>query len=140
KEVEIEGRAGAASAQKRVYAALWVAAGRRQEIVLKEFLGDAAKQIPHEMQAYPLSMMHPNIIQTYRLENPRDPERPYLAEPRIHPLAIEWEADGLAEAALLLCDIARALAFLADRGLVHGDLKPDNVGYKDGRYLLLDFG
>lgn len=138
--VNIERRLATTGLQKRVFAATWSASGQRRRIVLKEFLGDAALVIPREMQAYPLSMMHPNIIQTYRLENPADPERPFLAERRIHPLDDGWRAAGLAEAAQVLTDIARALAFLADQGLVHGDLKPDNVGYDDGRYLLLDFG
>jgi serine/threonine protein kinase len=139
-EVEIDGRIGAESKQKRVYAARWKAADRGEPIVLKEFLGDAAKVIPREMQAYPLSMMHPNIIQTYRLENPLAKDKPFLAERRIHPRDDQWRSRGLVEAARLLSDLARALAFLADRQLVHNDLKPDNVGYNDGRYLLLDFG
>ena len=25
-------------------------------------------------------------------------------------------------------------------GLVHGDIKPDNIGKKEGRFVLLDFG
>jgi serine/threonine protein kinase len=29
---------------------------------------------------------------------------------------------------------------LEERGYVHGDVKPDNIGYQDGRYILLDFG
>jgi serine/threonine protein kinase len=139
-EVQIEGRLGTKSAQKTVFQATWTASGRPQEIVLKEFRGDVAKVIPREMLAYPLSMMHPNIIQTYRLENPADPERPFLAERRIHPLADDWRVEGLADAALVLTDIARALAFLAEQHLVHGDIKPDNIGYDSGRYLLLDFG
>src|SRR5688572_16238947 len=68
-DVEIQDRVGTRSYQKRVFRAIWAASGRRQEIVLKEFLDDAAAVIPREMQAYPLSMLHPNIIQTYRLEN-----------------------------------------------------------------------
>jgi serine/threonine protein kinase len=139
-EVRIERRLAMTGHQKRVFAAEWTASGQRRQIVLKEFLGDAAKVIPREMQAYPLSMMHPNIIQTYRLENPADSERPFLAERRIHPLNDEWRAEGLAEAAQVLTDLARALSFLVDQGLVHGDIKPDNIGYDDGRYLLLDFG
>ena len=138
--VEIVDRVGTRSYQKRVYRATWDASGRRQEIVLKEFLGDAASVIPREMQAYPLSMLHPNIIQTYRLENPVDVDRPFLAERRIHPLDEDWQPGGLAEAGLVLTDLARALAFLAEQNLVHGDIKPDNIGYDRGSYLLLDFG
>jgi serine/threonine protein kinase len=140
-DVEIVKRVGTLSYQKRVFHAYWDASGRRQAIVLKEFLDeDAARAIPHEMQAYPLSMLHPNIIQTYRLENPIEPDRPFLAERRIHPLDEEWDPAGIGEAALVLTDIARALGFLAEQNLVHGDIKPDNLGYDKGSYLLLDFG
>lgn len=140
-DVEIVRRVGTRSYQKRVFHAYWDASGRRQAIVLKDFLDeDAAAAIPHEMQAYPLSMLHPNIIQTYRLENPVDPNRPFLAERRIHPLDEAWDPAGIGEAALVLTDIARALAFLAEQNLVHGDIKPDNLGYDKGSYLLLDFG
>jgi serine/threonine protein kinase len=139
-DVEIVNRVGTRSYQKRVYRAIWDASGRRQEIVLKEFLGNAAVVIPREMQAYPLSMLHPNIIQTYRLENPLDADRPFLAERMIHPLDEGWEPGGIGEAALVLTDLARALAFLAEQNLVHGDIKPDNIGYDRGSYLLLDFG
>lgn len=140
-DVEIIGRVGVRSYQKRVFHAYWDASGRRQAIVLKEFLDeDAARAILRELQAYPLSMLHPNIIQTYRLENPLDPDRPFLAERLIHALDEEWDPGGIGEAALLLTDIARALAFLAEQNLVHGDIKPDNLGYDAGCYLLLDFG
>jgi serine/threonine protein kinase len=140
-DVEIVRRVGTRSYQKRVFHAVWDASGRRQRIVLKEFLDEeAAAAIPHEMQAYPLSMLHPNIIQTYRLENPVEPDRPFLAERRIHPLGEQWDPAGIGEAALVLTDIARALAFLAEQNLVHGDIKPDNLGYDKGSYLLLDFG
>src|SRR5947209_5160690 len=41
----------------------------------------------------------------------------------------------------LLNDIGHALAYLhGELGLVHGDIKPANIGRKDGAYILLDFG
>jgi serine/threonine protein kinase len=59
--------------------------------------------------------------------------------PRV--LKDEWRANGIQEAANLLSDIAHALTYLhGDLGLVHGDIKPDNIGWKDGAYILLDFG
>jgi serine/threonine protein kinase len=51
-----------------------------------------------------------------------------------------WTSKGIEEAANLLRDIASALAFIQGKQLVHGDVKPDNIGFEDGRYILLDFG
>ncbi len=138
-QVRLKSRLPMTGHQKRVFDAVWMSAGGEREIVLKQFLTGAAKLIPREMQAYPLSMMHPNIIRTYRLENPADPASPFLAERKLTPLQ-DWRFKGLIEAACVLTDIARAIAFLSDFGLVHGDIKPDNIGWEDGRYILLDFG
>jgi len=51
-----------------------------------------------------------------------------------------WRSLGVQEAANLLHNIADALAFMHERALVHGDIKPDNIGRDGGAYILLDFG
>src|SRR5262249_17402572 len=52
-----------------------------------------------------------------------------------------WRAGGIQEAANLLNDIGHALVYLyGELGLVHGDIKPANIGRKGGSYILLDFG
>jgi len=128
-----------AGSQKVVFLANWQIAQR--EVVLKKFVGpDAGNRIlQRESQTHPLSMAHPNIIETHILQNSKGEQ--FLVERRL-PLVLtdEWLSNGLQEAANLLRDISSALAFLHDQGLIHGDVKPDNIGFEDGRYILLDFG
>lgn len=128
-----------AGSQKLVFLATWQIAQR--EVVLKRFRGsDAANRIlQRETQTHPLSMAHPNIIETHLLQNKKGEY--FLVERRL-PLVLndEWRSHGLQEAANLLRDITSALVFLTEQELVHGDIKPDNIGFEGGRYILLDFG
>jgi serine/threonine protein kinase len=91
------------------------------------------------LQSHPLAARHPNIIATHVLYREREP---FLVEERLHQVLHDgWRAGGTVEAANLLHDIALALAYVHEvRGWVHGDIKPDNIGRKDGAYILLDFG
>ena len=132
--IQVLSRAGS---QKLVFLANWEFAQR--EVVLKSFIGDARRLIHRELQPHPLSMEHPNIIETHFLKN--DNGEIFLIERRL-PVVLgdEWASHGIHEAANLLRDIASALAFLQERQLVHGDIKPDNIGFEDGNYILLDFG
>ncbi|HJP95816.1 MAG TPA: protein kinase [Candidatus Saccharimonadales bacterium] len=126
-----------AGSQKLVFLANWQIAQR--EVVLKRFIGDGERLIPRELQPHPLSMAHPNIIETHLLRNKNG--EGFLVERRL-PVVLNdsWPSHGLQEAANLLRDIASALAFLQDKQLVHGDIKPDNIGFEEGNYILLDFG
>jgi serine/threonine protein kinase/sugar lactone lactonase YvrE len=53
--------------------------------------------------------------------------------------ALDEEA-GVAERVGALEHIARTLARLAERGVGHRDIKPDNLFERDGQYLVGDFG
>lgn len=139
-EVRIEFRLAQAGMQKRVFAANWTVADDPTEIVLKEFLGEPEQVLIRERRPHPLSMTHPNIIETFMLDNQAPTPQTFLVERRLEVLDDTTRLSGLAERARLLLDISRALAFLADQGLVHGDVKPDNIGVRDGRFVLLDFG
>ncbi|HEY1525795.1 MAG TPA: protein kinase [Candidatus Angelobacter sp.] len=134
--IQLLSRAGS---QKVVFLANWHIAQR--EVVLKRFIaGGAADRVRRrELLSHPLSMEHPNIIETHFLRNSRD--EIFLVERRLpEVLSDGWTAPGVEEAANLLRDIASALAFLQQKRLIHGDVKPDNIGFEDGRYILLDFG
>jgi serine/threonine protein kinase len=127
-----------AGSQKLVFLASWQIAQR--EIVLKRFRNPDANGIfQRETQTHPLSMTHPNIIETFYLQNRRGE---YFLVERCLSLVLgeDWRSPGLHEAANLLHDITSALAFLSDQQLIHADIKPDNIGFENSRYILLDFG
>lgn len=137
-QLQVVRRLSQIGSQKVVYEAVWEASNR--SVMLKRFLNQdvAARLLKRELQPHPLSMEHPNIIETHLFTTSSEP---FLVEKRLwRALDDNWSAQGTREAAALLHDIASALAFLRDEGLVHGDVKPDNIGYEDGRYILLDFG
>ena len=127
--------------QKLVFLASWRLA--QTQVVLKTIIAPPALKkviLEREAQAHPLSMRHPNIIETHILRN-RDGEA-FLIE-RLLPkvLSDNWKSNGVQDAANLLCDIANALDYLHSQlGGVHGDVKPDNIGMDGDRFILLDFG
>ncbi len=127
--------------QKKVYLASWKLTQR--EIVLKRIIAPPQQWqeiFERESRAHPFSMAHPNIIETHPLTNVRGEK--FLAEERL-PVVLKdaWSAGGVQEAANLIYDIAKALRYIhGELKLVHGDVKPDNIGNKDGAYILLDFG
>lgn len=130
-----------AGGQKVVFQGEWLAAGRL--VVLKQLIASSTEQakiLAREVQAHPLSLSHPNIIETHSMVNEEGVA--FLVEeflPEI--LGDEWQPSGLEEAANLLFDISSALAFLHETVQhVHADVKPDNIGRRGNVFILLDFG
>jgi serine/threonine protein kinase len=129
-----------AGSQKLVFLATWRL--NQTQVVLKKLTGppELVRQIvDRELQLHPLSRAHPNIIETHFLKNAKG--EVFLAEqclPEV--LSDKWDSHGVQEAANLLYNIADAVTFLHQNNLVHGDIKPDNIGVKGTRYILLDFG
>jgi protein tyrosine kinase len=60
-----------------------------------------------------------------------------VATPLLKQLGTDPQADAVVTA---IRDVARTLAALADRGIGHRDLKPDNLFYLDGEWCVGDFG
>jgi serine/threonine protein kinase len=131
-----------AGSQKVVFLGNWSLTQRL--VALKRFLGRSAEATARarerEAQAHPLSMAHPNIIETYFMPNAAGEE--FLVEEFLPVvLSDRWRCNGIQEAANLLFDVANALHYLhTDLKRVHGDVKPDNIGKRGASYVLLDFG
>ncbi|MDP3066780.1 MAG: protein kinase [Methanobacteriaceae archaeon] len=139
-EIDIIRVLSRAGSQKLVFLATWRLTQR--QVVLKKLTGPpdvVNKIIARELQSHPLAMRHDNIIKTHFLKN--DYGELFLVENRLPFLLHDnWNSEGVYEAANLFYDIAKAVKFLHEQDLVHGDIKPDNIG-KDGEdYILLDFG
>lgn len=139
-EIEIIKVLSKKGSQKIVFLATWRL--QQQEVVLKKVIGPAdsiQRVLYRELQPHPLSMVHPNIIETHSLKN--DLGESFLVEKKLPSVLYDkWRATGIQEAAKVLFDIAQAIKFLHDHGLVHGDIKPDNIGRRIDNFVLLDFG
>lgn len=112
----------------------------------EEFAGDGAlrERFLREVRMA-ASFSHPNIVPVYAVEEQGHSlafvmgfvEGESLAERvrRAGPLSAR-------EAVRLLLDVAYALAYAHGRGVVHRDIKPDNIMIEraTGRALLMDFG
>jgi serine/threonine protein kinase len=86
---------------------------------------------------------HPNLARVYDLDFHEG--RPFVVLEHIHGRNLEQiarqETPSPRRAAALLAPVARALAAVHRRGLVHRDVKPANILVgEDGRPRLIDFG
>ncbi len=92
------------------------------------------------------ALSHPNIVQVHgvgRLSN----DLPYFVMQYVKGRTLEerLQAEGplpVSEARKAIIEIAQALAAAHQKGIVHRDVRPDNVLYEveSGRALLTDFG
>lgn len=91
------------------------------------------------------ALAHPNILTVYDFD--RDGSRVYMTMELLQGGALsDWRSILFDEGceptpAFIITELARGLAYAHARGLVHSDLKPDNVFVtRDGRVKILDFG
>jgi serine/threonine protein kinase len=90
---------------------------------------------------------HPNIVPIYRVgqkgSGPSQVIYIVMKQLRGESLAAMLSARGTLtpdEIRAMLRDTAQALAYASRRGVVHRDIKPDNILYDDERWVLADFG
>jgi serine/threonine-protein kinase len=88
-------------------------------------------------------LRHPHVVSL--LDSGECNGRPWYTMPYVvgESLGHRLRRDGrlsIAESVRLLRDITDALAYAHGEGVVHRDLKPDNVLLEDGRAVIADFG
>jgi protein kinase-like protein len=91
------------------------------------------------------SLEHPNIVPIYRVGRAGQVSyfiMKYLRGASLGRMLAERPGGRLATGEIreMLTDTARALAYAARNGVVHRDIKPDNIVRDDDRWVLADFG
>jgi serine/threonine-protein kinase len=89
-------------------------------------------------------LSHPNIVPIYSVDEREGLVYFVMAYVDGENLAVRLHRTGSIpndEARRIIIDVARALAFAHDRGVVHRDIKPDNILIDSGgRIMVTDFG
>src|ERR1041385_6287363 len=113
------------------------------KVLRAELLGDlGAERFLKEIET-PANLQHPNILPLFdsgRVDGTVFYVMPYVAgESLRHRLARETELP-VSDAIRIATEIAEALDYAHRHGVIHRDIKPDNVLFHDGRALVADFG
>ncbi len=129
----------------RVFLATETALGR--SVVVKvlppELLGGVNIERFHREIQVAARLQHPHIVPV--LAAGAMDGVPYYTMPFVEGRSLRARLDEsgalpISEAAGLLRDVAKALAYAHERGIVHRDIKPDNVMVSGGAAVVTDFG
>jgi serine/threonine-protein kinase len=129
----------------RTFVAREVSLDRR--VVIKVLPPDLAATVSHERFRREIlvsaSLQHPNIVGI--LSTDEVDGLPYFTMPFVdgESLRMRMERFGplsVPHTVSILRDVARALAYAHERGVVHRDIKPDNVLLTAGAAVVADFG
>ena len=129
-----------------VYLATDVTAGRKAALKLlpMRFTGDAERLRRFQQEAHAVvALNHPNILTVYEIGE--DHSTHYIASELIEGETLRQRLMRgrmeLAEALDIAIQVASALAAAHDAGIVHRDVKPENMMLRpDGYVKVLDFG
>ncbi len=129
----------------RVFVAEEVALGRR--VVVKVLPPDMAagvnaERFQREIQVA-ASLQHPHIVPVLQAGTARDLIHyvmPFVEGESLRARLARDGRMGVTETVRLLADIASALAYAHRHGVVHRDVKPENILVTDGHAMVTDFG
>ena len=128
-----------------VYLARDVKYGR--DVAVKVIRSDLAASLGHDRFLREIEiaarLRHPNIVPLFDSGEAGDAlffVMPYEDGPSLRERLRESGALPIPDALSVLHDVARALAYAHERGVVHRDVKPDNVMISGGAAVVTDFG
>lgn len=105
---------------------------------LESATGDDLKRFLREAQIV-ARLDHPNIVRVYEISNFQG--RPYIAMQFIQGRTLERLQVPIRRACELIRDVALAVEYAHKRGVVHRDIKPQNLMLDDdGQVYITDFG
>ena len=138
------GRVLGSGGMARVYLARDLKHGR--EVAIKVIRPELAASLGHERFLREIEiaarLRHPNIVPLY--DSGQAGDALYFVMPYEEGESLRARLEGgplpVSDALSVLRDVARALAYAHEHGVVHRDVKPDNVMLSGGAAVVTDFG